>query len=87
MVSSILVSSQTCTVGSQYEEYTAVSDPQRWYLNLQLPANCSGNVTGYTAYYYPISNNDDYRAYIYMWTPAVSGYQKVSTGPLVIWEG
>ena len=60
----VVVSSQTCTVGSQYEEYTGVSDPRRWYLNLQLPANCSGNVTGYTAYYYPISNNGNYRAYI-----------------------
>ena len=78
----VIVSSQSCTVGSQYEAYTEVSDPRRWYLNSQLPATCSGNVTGYTAYYYPISSNGDYRAYISMWTPTASGYRKVSTVPL-----
>ena len=74
-----LVICESCTVGSSYQEYDEVSDPRRWYLNLQLPATCSGNVIEYTVYYYPVSgqNNRDYRAYISMWTPTASGYQKV----------
>ena len=79
----MIVSSQTCAVGSRYETYTytEATDPQGWYLNLQLPANCSGNVTGYTAYYYwPFSNGlGDYTVDISMWTPTASGwYHKVT---------
>ena len=79
----MIVSSQTCTVGSQYEPYTDTesSIPEGWYLNLQLPANCSGNVTGYTAYYYlsPFSNGlGNYTVVISMWAPTASGwYHKV----------
>ena len=74
-----VVSSQTCTVGSQYEAYTEVSDPQGWYLNLQLPATCSGNVTGYNAYpRYSFNGNSPHTLVAAMWTPtAPTSYQKV----------
>ena len=76
----MIVSSQTCTVGSQYEPYTELSSiPEGWYLNLQLPATCSGNVTGYTAFFYDASPLFRSIMYVAMWTPlnGSTGYEKV----------
>ena len=74
-----LVASQNCIVGSQYETYTGVPDPQGWYLNLQLPATCSGNVTGYNAYpLYSFNGNGEHTLVVAMWTPTgLTSYQKV----------
>ena len=56
-----------------------VPDPQGWYLNLQLPANCSGNAIGYNAYPRYFGNgNPGHTLTVAMWTPTgLTSYQKV----------
>ena len=49
-------------------------DPQGWYLNLQLPATCSGNVTRYTIFYYTFYESGNHTVDVSMWTPTASGY-------------
>ena len=77
----ILASSQNCTVGSQYVEYEQGPNSRGWYLNLQLPATCSGHVVKYDAYpFYTFTGNknQDHSLHIAMWSPtAPTSYQQV----------
>ena len=67
-----------------YDEYDREDNIKGWwYLNVQLPATCSGRVTEYKFEYYDPPNDDDegtYSAIVAMWAPvngAVNLYEQV----------
>ena len=79
-----------CTVGSEYQQYNEVPNPQGWYLNTQLPATCSGNVTGYTAYHYNITTQETELVLVLaMWIRRRGNqnfrYRKVLINIAIIW--
>ena len=53
LTAGVSVEGSTCSVGSQYNPVRSpVYSAYGWYLNLQLPLSCSGNVTEFTIHFY-----------------------------------
>ena len=75
-----IITGNTCTVGSVYDEYDEVDSPGGWwYLNLKKPSSCSGRVTGYDLDHYELDEERWYYAKIALWTPVDDDtYQIVS---------
>lgn len=72
---------EPCKVGDEYSDQTEASDQAAsWYLNVNVPANCSGSISGYKIKYYNINLRAQfqYRVTIYIWKP-IGGvsYEKV----------
>ena len=69
-----IVGLSSCEAGDLYDEYDRENNIEGWwYLNVQLPATCSGRVTEYKVEYYdPQNGNGLYRATVAMWAPVNS---------------
>ncbi len=61
---------QFCQSGSSYSDVqNAVEYPievGKWFLNLQFPSSCSGQVIQYDVRFF-LSSNDDFTAYVALW--------------------
>ena len=68
---------QDCISGSSYENENANSasiDTGHWYLNLEEPCSCSGEVVKYDVRYYDLgSASGDYSVNVAVWEPRNSG--------------
>ena len=71
---------EPCKVGDEYSDQTEASDQAgSWYLNVNVPANCSGSISGYKIKYYNMNLRAlYYTVTIYIWKP-IGGvsYEKV----------
>ena len=71
----------TCKVGDDYKSKSSVSNiGGYWYLNVEVPATCSGSIDQYKLRYYDDSLNEDeyYYATLAIWKQTGGGsYEKV----------
>ena len=78
-----IVGLSSCEAGDVYDDYDRENNIEGWwYLNVQLPATCSGRVTEYKFEYYNPQNDGTYSAIVAMWAPvngtgAVNLYEQV----------
>lgn len=80
-----LSTATTCTVGDTYSNQIFINDlgsnniRGKWYLNINLPATCSGIVTNYNIDYYDNNlGSGTYDIIFNIWKPTTSNiYQKV----------
>ena len=71
---------ETCKVGDDYQSGSSVSNiGGYWYLNIEVPATCSGSIEEYKLRYYDDSLDDGtYFATLAIWKPTGGGsYEKV----------
>ena len=71
-----VTSGQTCKVGDDYQSRSSVSNiGGYWYLNVEVPATCSGSIDQYKLRYYDDSLDDGtYYATLAIWKPTGGGY-------------
>ena len=59
----------SCNAGSLYTEVTPIYTIAGWYLNLQLPLTCSGNVSAINIHYYDPILPSTYCVWWALWEP------------------
>ena len=72
-----------CTVGDTYSNQNEENNiGGKWYLNVNIPATCSGRITRYRVRYYDDNLNDGtYRVTLNIWKPTATNstvYEKAS---------
>ena len=76
-----VISGKTCKVGDDYQSSSSVSNiGGYWYLNVEVPATCSGSIDQYKLKYYDenLNDNEHYYATLAIWKPTGGGsYEKV----------
>ena len=76
-----LAGTLTCLVGNDYQLQDELSDiSQKWFLNVAVPATCSGSINRYKVRFYENNLNDgNYDITLAVWKPITSNaYEKVS---------
>ena len=79
---------QTCLLAKNYQlqdDNNRLRDIRRkWFLNVAVPASCSGNITRYKVNFYHNNLDGDYDITLAVWKPIASNtYEKVSIISLV----
>ena len=72
-----VISGQTCKVGDDYKSRSRASKIKGyWYLNVEVPATCSGSIDQYKLrYYYDRWSKDEYHnVTLAIWKPTGGGY-------------
>lgn len=59
----------SCNAGSLYTEVTPIYTIAGWYLNLQLPLSCSGNISAINIHYYDPILPSTYCVWWALWEP------------------
>ena len=74
-----VISGQTCKVGDDYKSRSSASNiGGYWYLNVEVPATCSGSIDQYKLRYYDDNlSSGMYYATLAIWQPTGGGYYEI----------
>ena len=76
-----ITSGKACKIGDYYQQKSSVSNiGGYWYLNVEVPATCSGSIDQYKIGYYDNNlRSGTYYATVAVWKPTKGGsYEKVN---------